>query len=75
MNYAIQDTNMRVKESIRRQLDSNEFPGIQYFVLNADSTLFRYAGGFADIAGATPVQESTTMMFYQQAGPFIFTQR
>lgn len=67
MNYAIQDRNTRVKDFISRELQSNEFPGIQYLVLNADSTLFSYAGGAADIATARPVQGNTTLMIYSMS--------
>lgn len=67
MNYAIQDRTTRVKDFISRELESNEFPGIQYLVLNADSTLFSYAGGSADIAAARPVQENTTLMIYSMS--------
>jgi D-alanyl-D-alanine carboxypeptidase len=67
MNYAIQDRTTRVKDFIRREFESNEFPGIQYLVLNADSTLFSYAGGSADIAADRPVQENTTLMIYSMS--------
>jgi CubicO group peptidase (beta-lactamase class C family) len=67
MNYAIQDRNTRVNDFISRDLESNEFPGIQYIVLNADSTLFSYHGGSADIAGNRPVQVNTTMMIYSMS--------
>jgi D-alanyl-D-alanine carboxypeptidase len=67
MNYAIEDRTTRVKDFISRELESNEFPGIQYLVLNADSILFSYAGGSADIAAARPVQENTTLMIYSMS--------
>lgn len=67
MNYAIQDRTTRVTDFISRELESNEFPGIQYLVLSADSTLFTYAGGSADIAAARLVRESTTMMIYSMS--------
>ena len=67
MNNAIQNRTTRVKDFIRREHESNEFPGIQYLVLNADSTLFTYAGGSADIAAARPAQENTTLMIYSMS--------
>jgi CubicO group peptidase (beta-lactamase class C family) len=67
MNYAIQDRTTRVNDFISRELESNQFPGIQYLVLNADSTLFSYAGGSADIAATRPVQENTTLMIYSMS--------
>jgi len=59
-----QDVHSRVKEYIDRELESNESPGIQYVVLSADSVLYSYAGGFADLAAQTALQENTTMMIY-----------
>jgi D-alanyl-D-alanine carboxypeptidase len=67
MNHAIQERNTRVRDFIGRELESNEFPGIQYLVLNAESTLFSYAGGSADIAAGRAVQENTTLMIYSMS--------
>lgn len=67
MNYAIKNRSARVKDNTTRKLESNEFPGIQYLVLNADSVLFSYNGGSADIAAGRPVREPTTMMIYSMS--------
>jgi CubicO group peptidase (beta-lactamase class C family) len=67
MNHAIQDRSARVQDFIARRLGFNDSPGLQYLVLNADSTLFSYAGGMADIAAARAVQEHTTMMIYSMS--------
>jgi D-alanyl-D-alanine carboxypeptidase len=67
MNYAIQDRNVRVRDYINRELESNRFPGIQYLVVNADSTLFSCHGGSADIAGNRAVEANTTMMIYSMS--------
>ena len=42
-------------------------PGIQYLVLGSDSTIFEYAGGWADIAGRRPMDSATTMMAYSMS--------
>ncbi len=64
MDYGIHDTGARVKDYIARELESSEFPGVQYCVFGPDSLIFSYAGGVADVAEGTPVLENTTMMAY-----------
>jgi D-alanyl-D-alanine carboxypeptidase len=60
----------RVMNFIARELESGAAPGIQCLVLTADSTLFSYAGGWADIASSRPMQDSTTMMLYSMSKTF-----
>jgi len=67
MNYVISDKRARVHDYITRELESNQFPGIEYLVLNADSILFSFSGGYADIAAGRPVRETTTMMIYSMS--------
>jgi D-alanyl-D-alanine carboxypeptidase len=64
MNYAIRDRNTRVQEFIDGRLEANDFPGIQYVVVSAESTVFTYSGGWADIARRRSLEASTTMMIY-----------
>jgi D-alanyl-D-alanine carboxypeptidase len=64
MNHTIADRDARVRDYIARQLEENEFPGIQYMVLTKDSTLFSNAGGAADIAEGRAMQPGMTMMIY-----------
>ena len=66
MNHAIQDRTERVKDFVNRQTESGS-PGIQYLILNPDSTLFSCAAGFADVASARPLEEGTTMMIYSMS--------
>lgn len=67
MNHAIKDSPARVNDYIMRELESNQFPGIEYLVLSADSILFCFNGGSADIAAGRPVRETTTMMIYSMS--------
>ena len=67
MNYAIKDRNARVQDFINRRFESNDFPGIQYLVLNPDSTVFGYSRGWADIAAQRRVEAYTTMMIYSMS--------
>lgn len=64
MNYSIQDRSERVREFIGKTLESGGAPGIQYLVVQKDSILFSYAGGWADMAANRPLDEQTTMMIY-----------
>lgn len=61
---AITDRNAQVRAYIERELEDERFPGVQYLVVNRDSTLFSYAGGLADIEGGRTVGQSTTLMIY-----------
>ncbi len=61
---SIDDRDARVRDNIGRELEENEFPGIQYLVVDKDTTLFSYAGGSADIAANRAMRENTTMMIY-----------
>lgn len=70
MNRAITNRDARVKDFIGKVLEEGESPGIQYVVLTGDSTLFSYAGGWADIAGGREVQKNTTMMAYSMTKTF-----
>jgi len=70
MNYNIKDRENKVSDFIENELKSSKFPGIQYIVLNADTTLYSYSGGFADIEANKPVQVNTTMMIYSMTKTF-----
>ncbi len=64
VNQRTSDRNARVRDFIAGVWEAGEFPGVQYVVLTKDSTLFSFAGGWADIEGGRKVQENTTMMVY-----------
>jgi D-alanyl-D-alanine carboxypeptidase len=57
--------------SARAALDSlvrdSKVPGIQYLVVTAETAVFDYAGGWADIAGRRPMTPETTMMAYSMS--------
>lgn len=46
-----------------RQTGSN-MPGLQYIVVDANSVLYEYAGGWANLADQKPMTAETTMMAY-----------
>jgi D-alanyl-D-alanine carboxypeptidase len=64
MEQMTADRNARVKGVIDEERADGEFPGVQYVVVSRNSTLFSYAGGWADIEGGREVQKNTTMMVY-----------
>jgi D-alanyl-D-alanine carboxypeptidase len=66
MNHAIQNRTERVQDFVSRETE-NDSPGIQCVVVNAESTLFSYAGGFASITPPRPLQAGTTMMIYSMS--------
>ncbi len=61
----------RASHSARVALDAlvreSRTPGIQYLVIDADGTLFEYAGGWADLSSHRPMTVDTTMMAYSMS--------
>ena len=45
---------------LERELSSGRTPGVQYRFFSADSVLYRWDGGWADVAGRVPVSGVTT---------------
>jgi len=52
------------------QVAGSQVPGLQYVVVNAAAPVFTYAGGWADIAGQTPMAPDTTLMAYSMTKTF-----
>jgi CubicO group peptidase (beta-lactamase class C family) len=52
------------------QYTGSEVPGLHYIVLDADKTLFEFAGGWADIQNQTPMTLDTTLMGYSMTKTF-----
>jgi D-alanyl-D-alanine carboxypeptidase len=55
------------KDTLKTILDQqagSRVPGLQYIVVDADQTLFDYAGGWADIQNRQPMTPCTTLMAY-----------
>lgn len=61
VSEAVTKTNLQ--DVLDRYVDSST-PGLQYVVVDADKTLFTYAGGWADVANQKPMTLDTTMMAY-----------
>ena len=52
------------------QIAGSDVPGLQYMVVDADQTLFEYAGGWADIQANRPMTPGTTLMAYSMTKTF-----
>ncbi len=70
MNYNIKERDARIQDNINNRLISKNFPGIQYIVISADSTIFNYNAGLFDIKAKKPVETKTTMMIYSMTKTF-----
>lgn len=62
-------TQNRLSGFLDRYVGS-QVPGLQYIVVEAETTLFEYAGGWADIQNRKPMTLDTTMMGYSMTKPF-----
>lgn len=58
----MKETN--VKNILEDALEANDFPSLQYIVVNEDSILFEYSGGFADIKNNIAASSATRYKFY-----------
>lgn len=61
------------KDNVTAVLDRHawsEVPGLQYIVVDADGTLFEYAGGWADIQNQKAMTFDTTLMAYSMTKTF-----
>lgn len=71
MDYALLNRDSRTRDFINRRLNAGDSPGIQYVMVGPDSTLFEYAGGWANVEERTPMSSSTTMMLYSMTKTII----
>ena len=55
---------------LRQQLSQGKTPGIHYAIFKGDETLYRFAGGLADVAGGLPVDEQTSFHAYSVTKTF-----
>ena len=61
------------KDKVTNFLDhyaGSQVPGLQYILVNADESLFEYAGGWADIQSQKSMTLDTTMMGYSMTKTF-----
>ena len=61
------------KDNVTNVLDryaGSQVPGLQYIVVDADGTLFEYAGGWADIQNQKAMRFDTTLMAYSMTKTF-----
>jgi CubicO group peptidase (beta-lactamase class C family) len=66
----IQDRDVRVRGFLNDVMRDDEYPGIQYVVVDSGNILFEYDGGWADILHRHPMKSSTTMMAYSMTKTF-----
>jgi len=64
INTSIADPRARVDAYISDRLANNDFPGIQYLVVSADSVLYHASAGLADIGAGRPMSDAELMMAY-----------
>lgn len=65
--------NPITKGNVTDVLDKNagsQVPGLQYAVVNADGTLFEYAGGWADVRNRKAMTPDITLMAYSMTKTF-----
>lgn len=63
-NHSIKSLRMNSAETfLRQQLSQGKTPSIHYAFFKGDETLYRFAGGLADVAGAVPVDDETSFHF------------
>ncbi len=60
-------TSHRSRAALDAVVRESRTPGIQYLVVDADGTLFEYAGGWADLSSHRPMTLGTTMMAYSMS--------
>ncbi|EPG75412.1 beta-lactamase [Leptospira fainei serovar Hurstbridge str. BUT 6] len=62
-----QTRGSKVQVYLEEQISQNNTPGIQYAVVKANSEIFRFNGGLADIASGRLISDKTTMMIYSMS--------
>jgi CubicO group peptidase (beta-lactamase class C family) len=62
MNMNIEESGKRVSDYLDRLVLKEEFPGIQYIVIDANSIVFNYVGGICDAATRDKVTEATSFL-------------
>jgi CubicO group peptidase (beta-lactamase class C family) len=70
INRSLPDRSTRLNDMLERSLQANQFPGIQYVVVDSGSTLYEFTGGQADIGHNIPMRAATTMMAYSMTKTF-----
>jgi D-alanyl-D-alanine carboxypeptidase len=70
MDRSLPDRATRLNDMLERSLQANQFPGIQYIVVDSGATLYEYIGGQADIRNNIPMRAATTMMAYSMTKTF-----
>ncbi|MBI3772537.1 MAG: beta-lactamase family protein [Gammaproteobacteria bacterium] len=70
--YAQKIVSLNNQKVVSAQIEKHlqpENPGIQYIVVNAQSMVYEYSGGLADIKHHVPVDRNTTMAAFSMTKP------
>jgi CubicO group peptidase (beta-lactamase class C family) len=59
-----------VEDILKRQVDKDKTPGLQYYFFNKDSIIYSYLGGLADIEMQEKVTDKTTFNAYSVTKTF-----
>jgi CubicO group peptidase (beta-lactamase class C family) len=61
INKEIKDMNKRLDSFLNNKIERNEFPGIQYIVVDSDHIIYSYAGGYSDVINKKPMTFDNTL--------------
>jgi len=61
INKEIKDMNERLDSFLDNKIERNEFPGIQYIVVNKNQIIYSYAGGYSDVINKQPMTFDNTL--------------
>ena len=61
INKEIKDMNERLDSFLDNKIERNDFPGIQYIVVNKNDCIYSYAGGFSDVINKKPMTFDNTL--------------
>ena len=61
INNEIKDMNERLNSFLDNKIEKNDFPGIQYIVVDSNQVLYSYAGGYSDVINKKPMTFDNTL--------------
>ncbi|UCH13135.1 MAG: beta-lactamase family protein [Bacteroidales bacterium] len=61
INTEIKDMNERLNSFLDNKILRNEFPGIQYIVVDRNQIIYSYVGGFSDVINKKPMTFNNTL--------------
>ncbi len=61
INIEIKNMDERLNSFLNSKIERNEFPGIQYIVVDSDQVIYSYAGGHSDVINKKPMTFNNTL--------------